>query len=84
MGVGNYDFSLAIGEGRVVSVENGRMANGEVFHADARRDLVMDDAVDDTGENRENDNSERLHEAGSNGFALPLALVASGSGRACR
>ena len=38
-----------------------RMPDREIFDADPGRDLVVDDAVSDAGQNRENDDGEPLH-----------------------
>ena len=40
---------------RVVRMEYGRMADGEVFYADPRRHLVVEDAVDNRGDDAQND-----------------------------
>lgn len=40
------------------------VGDGEVFNADSRGDLVVDDSVDAGGEDTEKDNSEELHGGG--------------------
>jgi hypothetical protein len=41
--------------------EYGRMPNGEVLEADADRDLVVDDVVEDAGQYAPEDDLQRLH-----------------------
>lgn len=52
------------------------MSDREVFNANSGSDLVVDDTVCDTSENRENDNCEKLHHRRSRNKTLALTAVA--------
>ena len=41
--------------------ENGRMEHRKIFDADSRRHLVVDDAVQDSGNDAGQDDFDRLH-----------------------